>query len=141
MCRPRGQEAGRVRRGCLKKLAAAFRYDISRKAGDDWLAKIAREHPDEFPAEAVPKRPPEARSEIWHEFYWRAWSALRFDRPYGAMGGEMPVSFLALDAYARRYGIEGEAFDRFHKFMTAIDGEWLAYVAEKAKAREEGSGK
>lgn len=50
------------------------------------------------------------------------------------MGGETFISFIALDAYARRYGIEGEAFERFHTFMTAIDDEWLDYVAKKAKS-------
>ncbi|MER8540243.1 hypothetical protein NKH17_12390 [Mesorhizobium sp. M1334] len=83
----------------------------------------------------MPKRPEEARSERWHEFYRRAWNALQFDRQYGAMGGEMPISFVAYDAYARRYGIEGEAFERFHAFMIAIDTEWLNHVAEKAKEK------
>lgn len=63
----------------------------------------------------------------------RAWQALRFDRQYFAFGGETPISFMALDGYARRYGIEGEAFDRFVAFMTEIDDEWLEYAAAKAK--------
>jgi hypothetical protein len=58
---------------------------------------------------------------------------LRFDRQYGAMGGEMPISFLALDTYARRYGIEGEAFDRFLTFMTAIDDEWRIHQSQRHK--------
>lgn len=49
------------------------------------------------------------------------------------MGGETPISFMALDAYARRYGIEGEAFERFIIFMTAIDEEWLEYQAKQDK--------
>jgi len=49
------------------------------------------------------------------------------------MGGELPISFVALDTYARRYGIEGEAFDRFHTFMTAIDEEWLSHQAKRQK--------
>jgi hypothetical protein len=52
------------------------------------------------------------------------------------MGGETPIGFMALDAYARRYGIDGEAFERFHTFMSAIDDEWLSYVAAKSKERE-----
>jgi hypothetical protein len=58
----------------------------------------------------------------------RAWQALRFDRQYFAFGGETPIGFMALDAYARRYGIEGEAFDRYLTFMTEIDEEWLEHV-------------
>lgn len=53
------------------------------------------------------------------------------------MGGESPISFMALDAYARRYSIEGEAFDRFLTFMSALDDEWLEYQAKKAKEAEE----
>jgi hypothetical protein len=136
VCRPRRQEEGRIRQGRNKKLAAAFRYDLERNGQNKWLAKIAAEVPLELPPEAVPTRPAEARAEYWHDFYWRAWEALRFDRQYGAMGGESPISFLAYDSYARRYGIEGEAFDRFHAFMTAIDTEWLIHAAEKAKERE-----
>lgn len=67
----------------------------------------------------------------------RAWQALRFDRQYFAFGGETPISFLALDRYAQRYGIEGEAFDRFLAFMTEIDDEWLDHVAAQAKKTED----
>lgn len=74
---------------------------------------------------AVEKPPAGAEPEAWHSFYMRAWQALRFDRQYFAFGGETPISFLALDRYAQRYGIEGEAFDRFLAFMTEIDDEWL----------------
>lgn len=136
MRRPRRQEEGRVRQGRLKKLTAAFRYDLERKGQNQWLAKIAAEFPLELPKEKVPTRPDEARAEYWHDFYWQAWEALRFDRQYGAMGGEFPISFIAYDTYARRYGLEGEAFERFHAFMTAIDMEWLHHVAEKAREKE-----
>ncbi len=63
----------------------------------------------------------------------RAWQALRFDRQYFAFGGETPISFMALDGYARRYGIEGEAFERFLAFMTALDDEWQEYRAQTDK--------
>lgn len=131
MCRPRRQEKGRVRKGCVKKLAAAFRYNLERKGRDSWLAKLADEHPLEVRKQDLPTRPDEAREEPWHGFYWQAWDALRFDRQYGAMGGQMPISFMAFDAYARRYGIKGEAFDRFRVFMGVIDAEWLAHVAKE----------
>jgi hypothetical protein len=82
---------------------------------------------------AVEKPPAGAEPEAWHAFYLRAWQVLRFDRQYGAFGGETPISFMALDGYARRYGIEGEAFERFLAFMTALDDEWLEYMAAQAK--------
>ncbi|MER9901601.1 hypothetical protein [Mesorhizobium sp. M0130] len=53
------------------------------------------------------------------------------------MGGESPIGFIAYDAYARRYGLEGEAFERFLAFMRAIDDEWLIHVDAKAKAEAE----
>jgi len=135
--RHRWQAKGGVRGNRLKKLAAAFRYDLERKGHHQWVAKLHEQYPDEVPAESVPRRPDEARSERWHDFYRDAWDRLRFDRQYTEGGGETPISFLALDAYARRFGIEGEAFDRFHTFMTSIDAEWLTHVAEKARERRE----
>lgn len=72
-----------------------------------------------------------------HDFYLRAWQRLRHDRQYGAMGGETPISFMAMNAYAERYRISGEAFDRFLIFLDAIDTEWLAYVARKAEERRQ----
>lgn len=67
----------------------------------------------------------------YHQIYWRAWNRVRFDRQYGAFGGESRISFLALDAYAARYGIHGAAFDDLVTVIEALDAEWLAYVAEK----------
>ncbi len=43
---------------------------------------------------------------------------------------------MALDGYARRYGIEGEAFERFLAFMNQIDDEWLEYAAQDSKAAD-----
>jgi hypothetical protein len=133
----RRQAPGRIRRGRRKKLVAAFRFDLEWKGHADWLAELRKEYPDEVPASKIPRRPDEAREELWHEFYWQAWNVLRFDRQYLDGGGELPITFIAYDAFARRYGIEGEAFDRFHIFMTAIDSEWLSYSVEKAKQRKE----
>lgn len=48
----------------------------------------------------------------------------------------MPIAFSTYDAFARRYGIEGEAFERFRLFMTAIDEEWLDHVAKKDAAQQ-----
>lgn len=81
----------------------------------------------------MPVRPAEARTEAWHVFYVQAWQTLRYDRQYFAFGGEAPIGFMALDTYARRYGIEGEAFERFLAFMQALDDAWLAHLDEEAK--------
>lgn len=136
MRQPCRQEAGRIHRGRRKKLTAAFRFDLEWKGHTDWLEELRREHPDEISHEQIPRRPAEAREEAWHDFYWQAWNVLRFDRQY-LDGGETPIPFVAYDTFARRYGIEGEAFDRFHIFMTSLDAEWLRHRAEKAKPGKE----
>lgn len=80
----------------------------------------------------IPERAPEAEPEPWHGLYWEAWSALRFDRTYGAFGGETPVSYNSISQYARDHGIRGDAFVTFRKLFAAVDDEWLAHVAKKA---------
>ncbi len=46
------------------------------------------------------------------------------------------MSFLALDAYAKRYSITGQAFEAFLFFMGCLDAEWLEHVAEQAKVKK-----
>jgi hypothetical protein len=53
-------------------------------------------------------------------------------------GTEMPISFMAVDAYARRYGITGDAFDRLLLFVSTID---FAYLDVSAKAAAKRAGK
>jgi hypothetical protein len=67
-------------------------------------------------------------------FYWEAWNALRYERAYvGKLGVEMPIQWTAIDAYARRHGIEGLAFDALLKFVSAIDFAYLEIVAEERR--------
>ncbi|WP_448113062.1 phage tail assembly chaperone [Mesorhizobium amorphae] len=132
MCWPRRQETGRIRQGCGKKLRSVFRWQLGRKTytqeQQDWFAELIRAgHDEPWLKKLVEKPPPEAELEPWHAFYFRAWDLLQCDRQYFAFGGELPISFGALDRYARRYGIEGEAFERFLAFMSAMDDEWLNY--------------
>ena len=78
--------------------------------------------------------------EPWHALYFQAWDALRFDRAYGAFGGEMPIPYMTIRAYCRDMGIEGDDFHQFRTFFSMLDSEWLKQVAAKAeteaKARE-----
>lgn len=96
--------------------------------GDEWL----RYDPDE-------ERPEEADPQPWHQLYFEAWGLLRFDRQYGAFGGEAPISYLTLSSYARDRGIGGADLLQFVRLMNAIDDEWLRYQAEVAetKAKEQ----
>lgn len=47
------------------------------------------------------------------------------------MGGETPISYMAISRYARDNGITGNEFRVFHRLMTAVDAEWMAYRDEK----------
>jgi len=67
--------------------------------------------------------------------YFTAWDRLRFDRSYGAMGGESPVPYTALSRYAADQDIVGDDFDLFLTLFGALDQEWLAWQANKTKPR------
>ncbi|NEV75464.1 hypothetical protein DYI24_00010 [Rhodopseudomonas sp. BR0C11] len=69
----------------------------------------------------------------WCGTVWRAWHALRFDRHYGAFGGQTQISFLAIDRYAARYGISGTEFETFFALICAMDDEYLQHVAREAE--------
>lgn len=135
MCRTGWQAAGRVSGNSRKKLRSAFRYQLTRKGQDDWLTKLRASEPDAFEAVPAPETPPEADGPEWYAYYIRAWQFLRYDRQYGAFGGESPISFQAIDIYARRYSIEGVAFDVFRALVSALDAEWLNHVAEQNKQK------
>ncbi|WP_408913803.1 hypothetical protein [Brucella pseudogrignonensis] len=94
------------------------------------MTKLREAEPDAFVAVPAPLPPPEADGPDWYAFYIRAWQFLRYDRQYGAFGGESPISFQAMDVYARRYSIDGEAFDLFRALVSAIDTEWLNHLAD-----------
>lgn len=57
------------------------------------------------------------------------------DRP-PSFGGVAGIPFVAIDAYARRYGIEGEDFAVLSKLIRICDAEFVAVMNEKAKAKE-----
>lgn len=69
-------------------------------------------------------------------FFWEAWHRLQYDRQYGAMGGESPISFVAIDRFAARHGIEGTEFAILEALVRAMDDEYLAYLDERRKAEE-----
>lgn len=50
------------------------------------------------------------------------------------MGGQSPIAFTAFDAYARRFGIEGDDFDFFLRMMMELDAEHLEWVNEQIEA-------
>ena len=80
--------------------------------------------------------PQDFTDEPWHALYFRAFEALRFDRFYGALGGETPVNYLAKSRYADDLGLSGEDRETFHHFLNVLDAEYLEWRAEHDKAAD-----
>lgn len=53
------------------------------------------------------------------------------------MGGVSRIYFTAIDCYARRYRIEGCAFEIFRQLVGAMDDEYLDWENERQKAEAE----
>jgi hypothetical protein len=62
-------------------------------------------------------------------FEWDAFAALSTDRPVGLDRGAIPWS--SIDRYARRFGIEGDAFERFARLIRSMDAAYLSYLKDK----------
>lgn len=101
----------------------------------DWLQRLADENPEEAAFIEIPEGPEDAQEEGWFLLYFRAWENLRFDRFYGALGGEMPISYMAISRYSEDHGITGEDFRWFLHFVQACDAEWIDFTLEKEKGR------
>lgn len=74
----------------------------------------------------------EARPEIPEhlEHVWRGFLALESDRPrFWDVG---PISYVAIDRYAARNRIDGDAFDRFAELIRRIDAADLKVINRKS---------
>ncbi len=58
-----------------------------------------------------------------------------FDRFIGAMGGEGPIYYQAISAYAADKGITGHRREVFDVYLNAMDGEYLAIRREQDEKR------
>lgn len=68
--------------------------------------------------------------------YWNAWCEIRDDRFYGAFGGIGQVSFLAIDAWARRADIAGDDFATFKRLIHEMDAEYVSIFREQNKSED-----
>lgn len=117
----------RIRRGCRKKLRAALRYSLERKATDDFLLDLVDEEADaSYLTDAV--KPPAGYAIEDLGVYLATFRRLLHDRQYGAFGGATSISYLAVSAYARDFGIAGEDYDVFLCLISELDQEYLEYL-------------
>lgn len=96
---------------------------------EEWLRGVA-EDTGELPKALADKKAVTPQ----FDFYWRAFWTLSGDRPMGAMGGVGKIPFLALDAFARRFGVS--SIDDFEKFLSVLgrmDAVYLDWLKEKAE--------
>jgi hypothetical protein len=65
--------------------------------------------------------------------YWMAWHSLTTDRPMGAMGGAGRIPWSVIDRYAERNLFEDS--DHLARMLWAMDGVYLEWMADEAKAK------
>lgn len=66
--------------------------------------------------------------------YLTAFWDLTSERQLGAMGGCGSIPWTAIDRYAARQGLDDlDDFERFRSIIRAMDGAYLAHVAEVTK--------
>ena len=107
----------------------------------DWLEKLAAV--DESAAEILDarRRPKDYEIPDGAGFILRAWSDLQSDRLIsGGMAPQyLPISFSSIDAWARRYKIEGDAFDILKKCIRELDRVYLAHFNAPPSDKTEGT--
>jgi hypothetical protein len=67
------------------------------------------------------------------QFYWNAFWQINTDRPSNS-AGISAISYMAIDAYARREGLEGSDFYDLFNIVRAMDAEFIDHVAKASKA-------
>lgn len=64
--------------------------------------------------------------------YWEAFQRLSTCRPLG-MGPPGPIPWVAINAYAERYGYYGLLFDELVHYVEFLDGIYLQHAASKSR--------
>lgn len=99
-----------------------------------WLDELAEAFPDEEWLQPAEGSETDYEPRQWHGLYFRAFDALRYDRPYGAFGGQMPINYVAMSTYARDHGITGSAFKDFLLIVSQLDRVFLKMEEERQKS-------
>lgn len=94
-------------------------------ADEKWLLDVAEETGDV--AGALLRKP-----DLSHEdyFYLQAFWQLYKDRTISE-AGVGPITWTVLNAYANRYEITGEEFDRFETCLNALDSAYREHIMPK----------
>lgn len=74
------------------------------------------------------------RIDAW-AWIWQAWSEMAGDRITSMGNGA--TSWVSIDAYARRYGIEDDDFELFAYGIRVLDMKALTYVQDEQKRKDE----
>jgi hypothetical protein len=102
----------------------------------EWLAEMGLPQLDGDSDEAV--------HELWHDFYFHAFDALRDDRNVfiGQFGylGESGIFYTAISRYCQDQGIVGAAAQKFTTFIHAIDAENRLILAEEREREQSKQG-
>jgi hypothetical protein len=111
---------------------------LERQGADDFLADVAEEEADAVPFAAEIEVPPEAELSSGAQFYLDAFHDLCGDRAFGALGGEGPIPWSAIDAWARRNKVGDEdEFEFLRTMIREMDAEYLDVRGEQAKVEAE----
>lgn len=110
---------------------------MERKGTADFLADVAEEEADAAPHLDDLEETEEERLRDELGCFMDAWGALRYDRFYGAFGGESTILYSSISAYARDHGIAGDDFYVFKVLIREMDHEYLEYVERHRPKREE----
>lgn len=129
----RRRSQDRVHQGRGKKLTEALRYQLERKATDDFILDLIDDGEAGAELADMVQRPEEFPSDLL--VYLSAFNRLMHDRHYGAFGGATPIHYIAISAYARDFGIAGDDFDTFLLLIGALDAEYLAHLERTRPAK------
>lgn len=113
---------------------------MERKGAADFLADVAEEEADAAPHLDDLDETEEEKLRDDLGYFMDAWGALRYDRFYGAFGGESTILYISISAYARDHGIAGDDFHVFKILIREMDREYLEYVERNRPKKPDNEG-
>ena len=110
-------------------------YEPFATARDLALQNLARKYGDQ----PVPRdESVKIMGGLFVEHLLLGWEGFRFDRQYGAFGGESRLSYMVIRQYAADHCLSGENLQTFKAVMRGLDEEWLDFIASRTKTGAQG---